>query len=320
MMWENGIKTIIRGKGYDQFGKRILVSTMSYSLLEAIFEVDSMVQRKLDPKRRLEIREFIIKAVQEEDFYFSPFIFSARGQIKETANGWELDPGCKLYILDGQHRSAALSDISTLKGRKETAEELEAYDEAHKLQTYIDKLKSYPVSMQIYLDLDQQQERQLFTDINTERREPHKGLIMQYEQRDEYTLLTRQVAKSLENSLEIEQTLSRITKQSSSITSLTIMRRCLIAMFEGIITVKTGDPYFKNCKPEQVPMIAEAFFKSWQSIFPKNMANRNIHFGFIRNPNCISIHGLLTNQNTIHYPSRSDSKTIPTKKAMYMDT
>ncbi|MBS4204814.1 DNA sulfur modification protein DndB [Lederbergia citrea] len=272
-----GMVTKINGTEYKQFGKKVLATQMNFSLLEALFEVDQEVQRKIDPNRRMEIRQFIIDSLKnEESFYFSPFIFSARNGIKVVDGGFEFEPSSKIYILDGQHRSAAISSaLSYLKSIKEGKEEMGQYEEAEKTQNYIDILNSYPVTMQIYLDLEQHEERQLFTDINTERREAHIGLVMQYDQRDQYTELTRQVADQLIEEMEIDHQRSRLTNQNTAITSLTIMRRCLIALFEGILTVKTGDPYFRGCKYDEVPDISASFFLSWKKLFPKKMSDRN---------------------------------------------
>ena len=273
------MKVTIPGKTFTQFGKKILISQIQFSTLEAIFEVDEAVQRKLDLKRRSEIREFIIESVAEGDFYFSPFIFSSRGNIKEVPDGGELPPGSKIYILDGQHRTLGLvSAISHLRARKETEEELGNFTEAKNLQIQIDKLKTYPVSLQIYLDLETKEEKQLFNDINTKRKEPHVGLVMQYDQRDEYAELTRQIAGQLENQMEIDSKLSRITVNSSAITSLTVMRRCLIALFEGSLTYSNGNQVNDGgLSRDRVVSVATMFFESWLEIFPKKMSDRKIH-------------------------------------------
>jgi DNA sulfur modification protein DndB len=272
---EYEFKTYIPGIPSNQFGKKILATQIRFSTLEALFTVDEEVQRKLVPQRRFEIREFIIASLKENDFFFSPFIFSARGAIFETKEGWVIKPGSKLYILDGQHRASAMSSaLSHLKSQKETCEELGDDREADIIQGYIDKLKDYPVAMQVYLELSQQEERQLFTDINTERKEAHTGLIMKYDQRDIYTEITRKVAAKLNHQFDIEKELSRLTNENSSITSLTIMRKCLLALFEGNLTVKKGDANFGEYSPEEVMSICLAFFESWLKFFPKQMANR----------------------------------------------
>lgn len=273
------IDTLVKigGIGYQQFGKKVLATQVRFSTLQAIFEVDQEVQRQLDPQRRLEIREYILDCIEKnKGIYFSPFIFSSRNKIKKSEDGWELEPGCKIYILDGMHRSSGFaSAISHLSSRKEIAEEMGRYEEAETVQGYINQLKNYPVAMQVFLDLNLQEERQLFSDINTERKEAHVGLIMQYDQRDEYTELTRNVAKQLENNLDIEQRLSRLTNQNSAVTSLVIMRRCLIALFEGILTVKRGTPNYQHCEENEVPDISKKFFEAWIEMFPKQMGNRH---------------------------------------------
>lgn len=275
-MSSNGITATMSGTSYNQFGKEVLCTQVRFSMLEAMFETDYEVQRQLDPRKRREIRDFILQSLERsEPFYFSPFIYSSRRHIQETEEGFVLQPGSKIYVLDGQHRSAALaSALSTLKAKKEAAEEAGDHDEAQKTQQQIQLLNAYPVSMQIYLDLNQQEERQLFTDCNTERREAHAGLLLRYDQRDQYTELTRNVADQLKDQLDIEFLVSRVTEKSTTATSLITMRKCLIALFEGVLTVKTGDPYYRNCKQTEVPVIAKAFFESWPSVFPKNMADR----------------------------------------------
>ncbi len=269
--------TKIQGKEFTQFGKKVLFTQMKYRELESHFEVDEEVQRKIDTKRRSEIRDFILDSLENrEGFHFSPFIFSARNGINPVENGFEFVSGRKIYILDGQHRiSAIASALVSLNTDKEVKEEMMHYEELERIKEQINILREYPISMQIYLDLEQNEERQLFTDINTERREAHIGLVMQYDYRDQYTEWTRCVAKRLAEEMEIEQKRSRLTSQNSAITSLTIMRRCLIALFEGILTVKTGDPYPRGCAPNKVPDVAESFFRMCIRLFPKTMANRN---------------------------------------------
>ena len=46
----NDMTATINGSEYNQFGKEVLKTQMSFSLFEAIFEVDLEVQRKMDPQ------------------------------------------------------------------------------------------------------------------------------------------------------------------------------------------------------------------------------------------------------------------------------
>ncbi|MGE8078763.1 DNA sulfur modification protein DndB [Peribacillus loiseleuriae] len=268
------MKVTIPGKCLQYFGKKILISQIRFSTLQAIFEIDQEVQRKLDVKRKFEIRDFIIQSLEENDFYFSPFIFSSRGKIVETDGSGELPDGCKVYILDGQHRmSGMIAAVTYLQGLQETAELMDNQMELKKIQAQIYKLKTYPISVQIYLDLDKQEE-QLFSDLNTKRKEPHLGLVMQYDQRDHYADITRQIASRLASKMEIEDKLSRISMSNSALTSLTIMRRCLLALFEGNLTVSTKRDKLGGFTNEDAVTIGTAFFETWLTVFPRNPANR----------------------------------------------
>ncbi len=270
MRMDGGVKTEIPGILHEQFGKEVLLTQMRFKTLEAIFEVDSEVQRQLDMKKRGSIRSFIMDNLEAgEPVYFSPFVFSSRRQIVVDEGKFTLPEGCKLYISDGQHRAAALSSaLIQLKSEREANEETGDLKEARRVQGKIDQIHNLPITLQIYLDLTTQEEQQMFTDLNSERAEANPGLRMQYDHRDPYTTLTRNVAEELQNRMHIEMKLSRLSEQSGAVTTLTTMRRCLVALFEGTLTERKGQAYFRNCKPSEVPTIARMFFESWEDVFP----------------------------------------------------
>lgn len=269
------LRTTIKGHYFEQFGHEILLTTMPFKYIQSIFEVDHHVQRELDPRRRNVIRDFILHTV-EETFHFSPFVYTARGNLIKRGENWEIKPGTKLFIIDGQHRSAALrSALHKLQITKETLEEMSnKSEEIEQIDRAIQKLENYPITMQIYLNLSTQEEQQMFTDLNTERKNAHSGLIMKYEQRDEYVLLARHIANKLANFLEVETILSRLTVQNTSITNLVIMKKCNLALFEGVLTHKEGEPKLKYCGQEEMEAIAFKFFKMWHDIFPCGGGNR----------------------------------------------
>ncbi|WP_299093879.1 DNA sulfur modification protein DndB [uncultured Metabacillus sp.] len=269
--------TKLKGHYLHQFGHDLLVTELPFQFLKSIFKVDPHVQRELDPRRRNLIKEYILNTVHEHTFYFSPFVYSARGCIEIVGDHWEIKPGSKLAILEGQHRSAALiSALRHLEIKKEALEEMPSsnHHEITQIEAAINKLESFPITMQIYLNLTTQEERQLFTDINTERKNAHRGLIMKYEQREEYVLLARHIAAKLQTQLDIETTLSRLTVHNTAITSLVVMRRCLLALFEGVLTHKEGSPKLKYCESEEMESISYKFFKGWTELFPIQGGNR----------------------------------------------
>ncbi|ALP38131.1 hypothetical protein ASL14_20075 [Paenibacillus sp. IHB B 3084] len=74
IMYEHNITTRLPGEDYIQFGKKILLTQLPFRYLNTIFEVDEYVQRQLDVRKRNQIRDFILNAVQKDWFYFSPFV------------------------------------------------------------------------------------------------------------------------------------------------------------------------------------------------------------------------------------------------------
>lgn len=271
------LRTRLKGHFYQQFGHEQIITEMPFKYLQTIFKVDSYVQRELDPRRRNAIKDFILHTIHEDSFSFSPFIYSARGCIEIVGDHWEIKPGSKLAIMEGQHRSAALiSALRHLELKKEALEEMSSinHQELIRIEQAIHKIESFPITMQIYLHLTTQEERQLFTDTNTERKNAHSGLIMKYEQREEYVLLTRRIADKLQAQLDIETVLSRLTVNNTAITSLVIMRRCLLALFEGVLTHKEGSPKLKYCSNDEMESISYRFFKRWTDLFPRQGGNR----------------------------------------------
>lgn len=270
------IQTTIKGVVYEQFGHSVAAVQMPLSTLQSFFKVDTEVQRELSPERRREIRDFIINSLeQSRPFYFSSFVFSSRGKLRVDGNKLYIEPGDYLYALDGFHRYSSMnSAIHYLETEAEIAEELKKHEEVKKVRNYIKTLQDYPISMLVFLDLTLKEEKQCFTDLNHERKEIQSGQLFQYDQRDEYSRLTVEVADRLKDVMEIEYLSTRLTDKATAATNLTIMKRCFIALFEGILTHKKGNPYYRNCNPKDVPKIAETFFNEINKMYPNKMKDR----------------------------------------------
>ncbi|MBD1383116.1 DNA sulfur modification protein DndB [Metabacillus arenae] len=313
------LRTRLKGHYFEQFGHEMLVTKMPFKYLQSIFEVDPYVQRELDPRRRNVIKEFILNTVQTSTFHFSPFVYSARGNLERDGDFWAVKPGEKLAIIDGQHRSAGLkSALTNLYIKREAFEEspMNRHHEIDNINLAIEKLEKYPITMQIYLNLTTQEERQLFTDLNTERKNAHRGLIMKYEQRDEYVLLVRAIAGKLAHHLDIEPALTRLTVNNTSITSFVMMRRCLVALFEGILTYKEGEPKLKYCQREEVEPIAFKFFKTWCDIFPNGAGDRNRYvcgLSGIQVALAYTVFQLVSNQRCSYFQAIDELKKLKNK-------
>lgn len=223
---------------------------------------------------------------------FAPLILSARGEIEAYEDYFIVRPGQKLFVSDGQHRTLALlSAIIELTVRAERAESEKRIIEAENYRQYIEQLKNMPMALQIYLNLTRQQEKQLFADLNTKRKAANPNIRLQHDQRSEYNILTRTVADQLKYKMEIDTSTARLSPASSAITSLSAMKKCLIALFEGIIGRKAGE--------SNLPTINSKLFKL-PSCFSFNGTNyslksdesRHLCSRFFRHTDCLSFYRL----------------------------
>lgn len=269
------IETRLQGQVFEQFGHRVLYTQLRFRVFDTFFDVDEEVQRQIDPAHRGDIKRFILDCLEKnQPFFFGSFIFSARGQLEAYEDHFVLKSGKKLYVSDGQHRYyAILYAINDLRLQLQLAEEYAKKHEIEKIKQQIELLQAYPITAQIYLDLDKKQERQLFTDLNTERKSASISKQLLYDQRNEYNILTRTVAEQLQQYMEIDMKAIRVTNQTSAITSLPTMKKCLIALFEGVTSKKSGDPYY-GCNHARVLPISHYFFKKWLTFFPKKYSDR----------------------------------------------
>ncbi|PIC70819.1 hypothetical protein CSV77_05775 [Sporosarcina sp. P16b] len=79
-----GRKTLVGCGAYNkddwqqlqQFGKEVLCTLIHFSMLEAMFEIDHEVQRQLDPRKRKDIRDFILDSLKKGSRFTFPHLCS----------------------------------------------------------------------------------------------------------------------------------------------------------------------------------------------------------------------------------------------------
>lgn len=153
--------------------------------------IDPMVQRKLSGGQRRKIANYLQERELDRVF-FGPVTLSLRdvASLAKTEEGLSLRPGSKLSILDGQHRILALGYVNEqmlkesrrlerkLSGLKvkvrRNPEDTEAATELELLEGQIEQLErrrlelmESELAVQIYIGLSEEEEKQLFGDINS---------------------------------------------------------------------------------------------------------------------------------------------------------
>ncbi|SFK71017.1 DNA-sulfur modification-associated [Paenibacillus sp. 1_12] len=179
--------------------------------------IDPMVQRKLSAGQRRKIANYL----QERDLdrvFFGPVTLSLRevSSLAKADNGLYLRPGSKLSILDGQHRILALGYVNEqmtkevrsherkiaalrIKQRRNPDNEEITLD-LEQQQGLVEQLErrrlellESELAVQIYIGLSEEEEKQLFGDINSKVQLVSKELGHSFDSIDPLNLVIQQV-------------------------------------------------------------------------------------------------------------------------------
>lgn len=179
--------------------------------------IDPMVQRKLSAGQRRKIANYLQERELDRVF-FGPVTLSLRdvSSLAKADKGLYLRPGSKLSILDGQHRILALGYVNDqmlkearsldrklaatkIKCRKapdnaELTEELEQLiGQVGQLERRRLELMETELAVQIYIGLSEEEEKQLFGDINSKVQLVSKELGHSFDSIDPLNIVIQQV-------------------------------------------------------------------------------------------------------------------------------
>lgn len=201
----------------DRFG----LATISLPVQDLLnyTAIDSMVQRKLSGMQRRKIANYLQER-ELDHVFFGPVTLSLR-DVSQLARDEEgslyLRHGSKLSILDGQHRIMALGYVNEqmqkevrryekklaalkLKIRRQ-GENDELKDEAAQTEGLLEQLEKRrldlvetELSVQLYVGLTEEEEKQLFGDINSKVQLVSKELGHSFDSTDPLNLVIQQVA------------------------------------------------------------------------------------------------------------------------------
>lgn len=220
------------------FGQTTLTATLPMSRLFSVYEVDLEVQRAINPRNLAKLMDYIELYLQDnQPIYFPGIIFSARGagHYNEEQQIFHLQPIEKLYVVDGQHRLAAFRRMmESLQSQMARAKDRREYEKMEDITRKLRKLYAFPVSIMIYLDIDAQQERQLFSDINKLPRKIGGNLAVLRDQRRYYHVMGTELLEKypLMSQIPID-TFSERGKGPEYLFTYHLLTEILVALFEG---------------------------------------------------------------------------------------
>lgn len=211
----------IRG---EQFGRKVITAQSNLKDIISVFEVDTNVQRELNIQQVADISNYILENLNEDKpIFFPPFVFSARGhgEFVEDNSVFQLNLANTIAVIDGQHRLEAFTNLESRYRDSHRPEERSIYK----------KLIELPLTLQIYEDLNLEQEQQLFTDINALNTRVSANLIKYYDDDNPTSKLMRHIVRN-HPSIAFEQfEVRKNTTRTKLMTGLTVYR--LIALLHS---------------------------------------------------------------------------------------
>lgn len=242
------------------FGEQGGLATTALRVQELLnyTSVDPMVQRKLSAAQRRQIAAYL-QEKELDHMFFGPVTLSLRdaGAVIAKDGRWIVRPGAKLGILDGQHRMMALSFVNEsiakeqrrldkrhlqlLIAMKQQPEHTGLAEEWHLLQAHKSELEvrrlallETSLSAQIYVGLNEEQEQQLFGDINSKVLLINKELGRYYDNTDPLNNIVKQLAEHhiMLKAAGVEKR-SALTAYNKNFTSITWMYSAASILLSG---------------------------------------------------------------------------------------
>jgi hypothetical protein len=240
----------------DRFG----LSTISLPVQDLLnyTAIDPMVQRKLSGMQRRKIANYLQER-ELDHVFFGPVTLSLRdvSQLARENGSLYLRHGSKLSILDGQHRILALGYVNEqmlkevrryekkltalkLKQRRQ-AESEELKDEVAQAEGLLEQLEKRrldlmetELSVQLYVGLTEEEEKQLFGDINSKVQLVSKELGHSFDSTDPLNLVIQQV---VDHNIYLKaagvEKRSNLTSFNKNFTSFSWLYSTAVMLFSG---------------------------------------------------------------------------------------
>lgn len=241
--------------------KGIMSTQIAIRDIVRLSKIDNKINRDLSYNRLPSLLKYFEKADSELGIYLPALVFSYRGNPIEKFNRGtstlELDDSDMLIIIDGQHRIKAMEKyIEKLTG------DSELYNK------FIDNF----LTAQIYFGLSEEDERKLFSDINSNARRVSMSLVTQYDSRDIMNLLIQELYRStpILKVVQVELNKSKIIRPSNQAFTTGARLKYFISYFLfGKKTPSRRDEQNLKEQYDEIVSYLSKFFAVFFSALPK---------------------------------------------------
>lgn len=230
--------------------KAIMSSQVKLKDILKIYKIDKEINRDLSYNRIPNLIKYL-KNTDGPGIYFPAFVFSFRenplNYYDKSNYNLPLNTKNQLFVIDGQHR-------------------------LHSLTKYVDSIKdefereqflNNSITCQIYFGLNKDDERKLFTDINSNSKKVSLSLVAKYDSRDIMNILVQELYNSC-TELEIagiELNKSKIYRPGNKTfcTGIRLKEFISYLLFKKLY-VKTSDELFLKENYEEIVTFLKKFF------------------------------------------------------------
>lgn len=213
-----GSELIVPAYQGEQFGSKFFITNLTCKELQGFLRVFPDVQRSADSRHVNEIAKYLIDNIENGSIgILPPMIVNSRSEVTydEETKQLHIPLGSEFSVNDGQHRFYAIDHalkyfkgkVEALKkkqGKKFHGKELDYSASIAEAEEQLKELEEMSVCVMILDRLPEQEERQIFTDINKSQKKVNRSKAYSYDTRDVYARIAHVVAEEWERPFWME--------------------------------------------------------------------------------------------------------------------
>ena len=183
-----------------QFGKEVYSTMLKFKDLSRFLEVFPKIQRSMSKANVKSIKKYILSGVGDNSEaymrFFNSITCTVRGTIMydEDKRTIMIDTNSPLSINDGQHRTEAVKEA--IIELQEQIKKAEDHTEQYELELQLASLEEMTIPVIIFNQLDEEQESQLFYDLNNLQKRPSKSANIRLSQTDLFAKMAKEIAET----------------------------------------------------------------------------------------------------------------------------
>lgn len=259
--------TLILNGYIDSFARKtkgLLTTQMTVSDLLNYYYINKEVNRDISDQRISKIVNYIDTYDSEVGIYFPSIVLIAEGEtptVNEERNQFVFEKDIKFVVLDGQHRIKAL----------------EKYVNKEADKNRLNQILTSTITTQIYFNLNEEQQRELFLDINATSKQVSTSLAFKFDGRNPLNLIIKELLDEENNNLKVNLKVTdktRITRPSNkSWISISRLNRYLsYLLFNTVQTSRKAEKILEQNYFEVTEFLTQ-YFLLLIEVFPKDFGN-----------------------------------------------